>query len=140
MVLVVLFLVVAGGVVAAAFLLTDEDGDATLSVSDIEPMTCFDSPELGATGGLVESIEEADCDGDHDAEAFATLELGDDEQLADAGARCVDELDDLGVSWSGLEEAGIEVRPLVAGDDEGDKVVCFIRDKDGDPLSGSEFE
>jgi hypothetical protein len=47
----------------------------------------------------------------------------------------------LGVTWADLSEDGIEVRPL-AVDAEGEPgdVICFIRSRDGAPLTGSEFE
>ncbi len=136
---VVLGLILVGGAITAAVLIGQDDDDM-ITVSDIEQFDCFNSPDLGNPGGAVESLESADCDGDHDAEAFATLELDDDENLQDAGARCVDELDDVGRKWSDFDEAGIEIRPLAGGTDAGDTIVCFIRRGDGEPLTASEFK
>jgi len=139
-VLMVLFLAVVGGAVTAAVLIAEDEEDPGIAVADIEAETCLNSDGLADVGETVDTIEEVGCEDEHDAEVFATLELAAEEDIAAAGDNCVGELDDVGQTWSALDAAGIEVRPLVAGEDEGDKVVCFIRHRDGEPLTGSEFD
>ena len=69
----------------------------------------------------------------------AADEAGSDFDLDAAGSTCVDELSDAGTTLDDLEADGNEVRPLVGSDEpaEGDQVVCFIRNSDGDQLSDS---
>ena len=131
-----LFVAVVGGAVTAAVLIAEDDSESAIAVADIEAGDCLDSEELANSGDRVETIEKVGCSGEHDAEVFATIALDAGEEDTAAGAKCVDELDDVGQTWSALDVAGIEVRPLVADD----KVVCFIRHQDGEPLTGSEFE
>ena len=90
--------------------------------------------------GTINSIETVSCDKDHDAEVFATYDLDADQakdfDIDAAGSTCVAKLEENGVSFDDLTAAGNEVRPLLESDDpsEGDSVICFLRNSDGDPL------
>lgn len=137
---VVVLVALAGGAITAVVLTADEDAGSAVSVADIETGDCLVSDELADESASVSSIERVDCADEHDAEVFATLELGAGDDITDAGANCVTALADTEQSWAALDGAGLEVRPLVAGEEEGDEVVCFIRHRDGQPLTGSEFE
>lgn len=131
--------VVAGAALTAAVLAGDDD---KIAVTDLEAGQCFDADNLGEERGKVESIRERVCADEHDAEVFRVLEPEDGEDLEATGQRCVMELALLGVTWADLSEKGIEVRPLAVdaeGGEPGD-VICFIRSRDGSPLTGSEFE
>lgn len=138
--LVVLALALVAAVVVAALMLTD-DSEGGLAVENIESGYCLIGSGLGNADEEIRDIERVGCQDAHDAEVFATFELGSDEDLAAAGSRCVDEAAKAGKPLEDLAAEGLEIRPLVASDqpEEGDAVVCFIRDQDGRKLSGSEF-
>jgi len=138
--LVVLALALMGAAVVAALLLTDDEG--ALAVEDISSGDCLVGSGLADADEEISDIEKVDCDDRHDAEVFATFELGSDQDLDAAGSQCVDEAADAGKPLEDLQTDDLEIRPLVASDspEEGDKVVCFIRHRDGNKLSGSEFE
>jgi len=136
---VVAILLVLGGVIAA---LTLGDSSSGAAVDDLDTGDCLRSSDIADASDSIGDIETVDCGDDHDAEVFATFEVGSDESGSDfdldaAGSRCVDELAGVGTTLDDLEADGNEVRPLVGSDEpaEGDQVVCFIRNSDGDPLS-----
>ena len=118
------------------------DSDSGIAVKDVSPGDCLVGSGLADADEEISDLERVDCSEDHDAEVFATFELGADQDLDAAGSQCVDEAADAGRELDDLEAADLEIRPLVASDspDEGDEVVCFIRHPDGSTLSGSEFE
>lgn len=139
-VLAVVVLAVAGGGVLAAVLLSGDDSSGT-SVADLSGGDCLTSSDIADGEADIDDITTSSCSEAHDAEVFATYELGSDEveefDIDAAGTTCVDELESAGTSLDDLTSEGHEVRPLVANDDpsEGDAVVCFIRNSDGDQLS-----
>jgi hypothetical protein len=139
--LVVLALALVGAAVVAALMLTDES-QGGVAVEDISPGVCLVGSGLADADEEISDIEQVNCDDEHDAEAFATFELGSDQDLDAAGSKCVDEATDAGRPLEDLAADDLEIRPLVASDqpEEGDMVVCFVRHQDGSKLSGSEFE
>lgn len=138
-VITLLLLALVGLGAAAAIILIDDDAD-TVEVADMEPGDCLSSPDFRDPADEIGGIEVVDCAGEHDAEVFATLEFELDEDLDAVGSRCVDALDETGRTFQQLSDKGLEIRPLADGDEPGDTVVCFIRSRDGAPLTGSEFE
>jgi hypothetical protein len=130
---------VAVAVITALILADDDSGTA---VKDISSGDCLVGSGLADAEEEISDLETVGCDEDHDAEVFATFELGDDQDLAAAGSQCVEEAAAAGRSLEDLAGDDLEIRPLVARDEpeEGDKVVCFIRHPDGSKLSGSEFQ
>ena len=135
-----LALALVGAAVVAALLLAD-NSDSGVAVDDISSGDCLVGSGLADADEEISDLEKVACDDDHDAEVFATFELGSDQDLAAAGSQCLDEAADAGRPLDDLEGDDLEIRPLVASDEpeEGDKVVCFIRHPDGSTLSGSEF-
>lgn len=131
---------VAAGVVGAVLLAGDSDSGT--AVSDLSVGDCLTSKDLAQAKGSIGDIETVDCEEEHDAEVFATLDLESDEDLDAAGSRCVDEAADEGHPLEDLQGDDLEIRPLAAEVDpqEGDTVVCFIRNQDGDKLSGAIFK
>ena len=139
---IVAVLLVVGGIVAAMTL--GGDSASGTAVDDLGEGDCLVSSDISDASDSIGDIETVDCGDDHDAEVFATYEVGGDEAGGDfdldaAGSKCVDELSGAGTTLDDLEADGNEVRPLVASDEpaEGDQVVCFIRNSDGDQLSES---
>lgn len=142
--LIGLLIVLALGLVATAVvtaLILADNSDSGIEVKDISSGDCLVGSGLADADEEISDIEKVDCDDDHDAEVFATFELGNDQDLDAAGSQCVDEAAAAGRPLEDLEGDDLEIRPLVAGDEpeEGDKVVCFIRHPDGTKLSGSDF-
>ncbi|KQZ67585.1 MULTISPECIES: hypothetical protein [unclassified Nocardioides] len=139
--LIVLIAAIVGAVFGVMALTGDDDKDSGVAIDDLTAGTCISSDDIADGSGTIDSIEETKCDEDHDAEVFATYELsGDDAKEFDidaAGSKCVEELESKGTSFDDLASDGNEVRPLVGSDDpsEGDQVVCFIRNSDGDALT-----
>jgi hypothetical protein len=136
--LLVLALVAAAIVVA---LMVNDNGQG-LAVKDISSGDCLTASGLAGADAQISEIKTVGCDKGHDAEVFATFELGSGQDLKAAGSQCVSEADSAGKPFADLAAAGLEIRPLVAKNppDEGDEVVCFIRHRDGKKLSGSEFK
>ena len=139
---IVAILLVIGGVFGI-LALTGDDSSGT-AVDDLSEGDCLVSSDIADASDSIGDIETVDCGDDHDAEVFATFEVGGDESGGDfdleaAGSACVDELSGAGTTLDDLEADGNEVRPLVGSDEpsEGDQVVCFIRNSDGDQLSDS---
>ena len=139
---IVAVLLVVGGIFAALSLSGDSAGGT--AVDDLGEGDCLVSSDISDASDSIGDIETVDCGDDHDAEVFATYEVGSDEAGSDfdldaAGSTCVDELSGAGTTLEDLEADGNEVRPLVGSDEpsEGDQVVCFIRNSDGDQLSES---
>ena len=139
---IVAVLLVVGGIFAAMSL--GGDSASGTAVDDLGEGDCLVSSDIADASDSIGDIETVDCDDDHDAEVFATYEVGADEAGSDfdldaAGSTCVDKLSDAGTTLDDLEADGNEVRPLVGSDEpaEGDQVVCFIRNSDGDQLSES---
>ncbi len=139
---IVVILLVVGGVFGI-LALTGDDSSGT-AVDDLSEGDCLVSSDIADASDSIGDIETVDCGDDHDAEVFATFEVGGDEAGGDfdleaAGSACVDELSGAGTTLDDLETDGNEVRPLVGSDEpsEGDQVVCFIRNSDGDQLSDS---
>jgi hypothetical protein len=136
----VVVLLVVGGIVAAVTLGGGGSSEGT-AVDDLDKGDCLVSGDIADASDSIGDIETVDCGEDHDAEVFATYDVTSDEaedfDLDAAGSKCVDELSSAGGSLEDLEADGNEVRPLVGSDkpSEGDKVVCFIRNSDGDQLS-----
>ena len=137
---VVAILLVVGGIVAALAL---SGGDsAGVAVDDLSEGDCLVSSDIAGANDSIGDIETIDCGEDHDAQVFATYDVSGDEaddfSLDAAGSKCVDELPS-GTTLDDVESDGNEVRPLVGSDSpaEGDQVVCFIRNSDGDPLTDS---
>lgn len=138
----ILALVMVAGVIFGLLFLADDDEPNGLAVDDLSSGDCLVSEGFEDGAAKVAGIETVDCDEAHDAEVFATFELEDGEDLEAAGSRCVDEADDQGRPFEDLDDAGLEIRPLVADNepDAGDEVVCFIRHADGEKLSSPEFD
>ena len=139
---IVAVLLVVGGIFAAMSL--GGDSASGTAVDDLGEGDCLISSDISDASDSIGDIETVDCGDDHDAEVFATYEVGADEAGGDfdldaAGSTCVDKLSDTGTTLDDLEADGNEVRPLVGSDEpsEGDQVVCFIRNSDGDKLSES---
>ena len=139
---IVAVLLVLGGIVAAISL--GGDSASGTAVDDLGEGDCLVSSDIADASDSIGDIETVDCGDDHDAEVFATYEVGADEAGSDfdldaAGSTCVDKLSGAGTTLDDLEADGNEVRPLVGSDEpsEGDQVVCFIRNSDGDQLSES---
>lgn len=139
-VLALVVIALVGGGIAAALALTGDEESGT-SVADLSKGDCLTSSDIADGNADIGDIETTGCSDDHDAEVFADFELsGNDVEEFDidaTGSRCVDELESAGVSFEDLSDEGNEVRPLVASDDpgEGDTVICFIRNSDGEKLS-----
>ncbi|MBD8868933.1 hypothetical protein [Nocardioides donggukensis] len=135
--LVLVVLVVAVVAVLALWLL-DGDGDEGTAISDLAAGECLVSTDIAAANGVVERIDVVGCTEPHDAEVFATYPVATSGEvdLEAAGATCVDELAASGASLQELTDDGREVRPLVAGDTDAERVVCFVRNSDGSQLSG----
>lgn len=130
-------LLVAGIVVAVAL---TRAGEPAAPVEDLRAGDCLSSDDLRAGRESISSFEVVACDQPHDAEVFSAFRL-DPEAAADfdlttVGAECVARLERRGTSLAALGEE-LEVRPLVAtaDPDAGDRVVCFLRNTDGDRLS-----
>lgn len=146
--LIVVLVVLAAAAVVTAVVLTntDDGGGSPPSVAGLEAGECIDSSDVADANEKISEIDEVACDESHDAEVFSTFELTSEEvsdfDLDAAGSKCVDLLADLGTSLDDLESDGNEVRPLVGSDDpeEGDKVVCFIRNSEGKDLSSQIVE
>ena len=139
---IVAVLLVLGGIVAAISL--GGDSSSGTAVDDLSEGDCLVSSDIADASDSIGDIETVDCGDDHDAEVFATYDVGADDAGSDfdldaAGSTCVDKLSDAGTTLDDLEADGNEVRPLVGSDEpsEGDQVVCFIRNSDGDQLSDS---
>ncbi|MET1058261.1 MAG: hypothetical protein ABWX84_01600 [Nocardioides sp.] len=139
---IVAVLLVVGGIVAALTL--GGDSASGTAVDDLDKGDCLVSSDIADASDSIGGIETVACTDDHDAEVFATFEVGGDAAGGDfdldaAGSACVDELSGVGTTLEDLEADGNEVRPLVGSDEpsEGDQVVCFIRNSDGDQLSDS---
>ncbi len=139
---IVAVLVVVGGIFAAMSL--GGDFSSGTAVDDLSEGDCLVSSDISEASDSIGDIETVDCGDDHDAEVFATYDVGADDAGSDfdldaAGSTCVDKLSDTGTTLDDLEADGNEVRPLVGSDEpsEGDQVVCFIRNSDGDQLSES---
>jgi hypothetical protein len=136
---VVAVLLVVGGV----FLVLGLTGSSSsgTAVDDLSEGDCLTSSDIADAKDSIGDIETVDCGDKHDAEVFATYDVSGDEaddfDMDAAGSKCVDELSGAGTSLEDLEADGNEVRPLVASDSpsEGDQVVCFVRNSDGDPLT-----
>lgn len=137
----VLALALVAAAVVTALILADDSGSA-IAVKDISSGDCLVGSGLADADEEISDLETVGCNEDHDAEVFATFELGSDQDLDAAGSQCVDEAAAAGRPLEDLEGDDLEIRPLVASEEpeEGDKVVCFIRHPDGSKLSGSEFE
>jgi len=137
--LLVLLLVGAG--LTAAVLFTGGDDPSSVAVSNLDEGDCITSGDLANVNGAISDIETTDCHGDHDAEVFAVLEREKGEDLTAAGTHCVEAADEKGHSLTDLQADGLEIRPLVAGDDpeEVDDLVCFIRSPEGEPLTEPTF-
>jgi hypothetical protein len=137
---VVAILVIVGGIFGV-MALTGGDTSSGTAVDDLEQGDCLVSSDISDASDSIGDIETVDCGDEHDAEVFATFEVGSSEadgfDLDAAGSKCVDELSGAGSSLEDLEADGNEVRPLVGSAEpaEGDQVVCFIRNSDGDQLS-----
>lgn len=134
-ILVAVLLLVAGAVVLA-ILLARGDG---ATVASLDEGDCLVSSDLAAANGSVGGLEVGDCDKAHDAEVYATFELGDDEADDyddDAPAECAGLLADHDSSLDELAEDNLEVRPLTQDDEPaaGDDVVCLVRHAKGDEL------
>jgi hypothetical protein len=138
---VVLALALVGAAVVTALLIADDSDGGGTAVEDISPGDCLVGSGLADAEQKISGLETVGCDADHDAEVFATFELGADQDLDAAGSQCVDEAADAGRTLQDLQEADLEIRPLVASESpaEGDRVVCFIRHPDGSALSGPQF-
>ena len=120
------------------------DSAGGTAVDDLSEGDCLVSADIAEASDSIGDIETVDCGDNHDAEVFATYDVGADDAGSDfdldaAGSTCVDKLSDTGTTLDDLEADGNEVRPLVGSDkpSEGDQVVCFIRNSDGDQLSES---
>ena len=140
---IVAILLVVGGVFGI-LALTGDDASGGTAVDDLSEGDCLVSSDIADASDSIGDIETVDCGEAHDAEVFATFEVSSDEAGGDfdldaAGSACVDELSGAGTTLEDLEADGNEVRPLVGSDEpsEGDQVVCFIRNSDGDQLSDS---
>lgn len=144
--LLVLIILIAGAIWAVIAFTGDDDSADGVSVEDLKSGQCLSSSDIADGEGTIGSLEETDCDKDHDAEVFATYPLDGDQaedfDIDAAGSKCVEELENAGVSFDDLTGEGNEVRPLVASDNpsEGDNVICFIRNSDGDPLTAQIVE
>ncbi|KRF17734.1 hypothetical protein ASG90_05130 [Nocardioides sp. Soil797] len=140
-VLLLVLIVLIGGAIWAVIALTGDDSADGIAVDDLKPGQCLSSSDIADGEGTIGALEETDCDKGHDAEVFATYDVdgdqADDFDIDAAGSKCVEELESAGTSFDDLTGEGNEVRPLVASDDpsEGDKVVCFIRNSDGESLN-----
>ncbi|WP_067438824.1 hypothetical protein [Nocardioides jensenii] len=138
---IVLIAAIGGGIFGILALTGDDGKDSGVAIDDLKAGECLESSDIADGSGTIDSIETMACDDDHDAEVFATYDLsGDDAKDFDidaAGSKCVEELENAGGSFDTLTSDGNEVRPLVASDDpeEGDQVVCFIRNSDGEQLT-----
>lgn len=137
---IVLVGAIVGGIFLAVNLMGGDDEGGT-EISDLAAGDCLTSGDIADGGDSIDDIETVDCGEEHDAEVFATFELEADDvedfDINDQGTTCVEELESAGTSLDDLSADGNEVRPLVGSDDpaEGDEVVCFIRNSDGEKLS-----
>ena len=138
----VLVLLLAGASVTAGLLLAGGNDNQGVAVSDLSEGDCLRSDDIAAVNEEINDIETTGCNGAHDAEVFAVLNLAQGEDLDAAGTRCVELAEEKGHSLTDLGADDLEIRPLVAGSDpqRGDEVVCFIRNKHGDILSEKIFE
>jgi hypothetical protein len=141
---VVAILLIVGGVFGV-LALTGNSSSGT-AVDELSEGDCLTSSDIKDASDSIGDIETVDCGDKHDAEVFATYDVSSDEaddfDMDAAGSKCVDELSGAGTTLEQLEADGNEVRPLVASDSpsEGDQVVCFIRNSDGDQLTDSVLE
>ena len=141
---VVAILLIVGGVFGV-LALTGNSSSGT-AVDDLSEGDCLTSSDIKDANDSIGDIETVDCGDKHDAEVFATYDVSSDEaddfDMDAAGSKCVDELSGAGTTLEELEADGNEVRPLVASDSpsEGDQVVCFVRNSDGDQLTDSVLE
>lgn len=131
--IVVVALLLIAGTVAAVVLATSGDDAEVLEVSDLEQGMCLASDDLAEGNDEVDDMTLAECEDEHDAKVFAVLEVEDDQSFAEVGNRCAEEL---GAQFDALRDQGIEVRPLAeeSTPETGEKVACFLRHEDGEPL------
>lgn len=137
---VVLLAVIGGGGFAIWKLTGDDDSADSVAINDLAVGECLTSDDIADGKSSIDSLETTGCDGDHDAEVFAVIDLdsdtADDFDIDAAGSQCVEQLEEAGKSFDELTSENLEVRPLVESDDpaEGDQVVCFLRNSDGESL------
>ena len=92
---IVAILLVVGGVFGI-LALTGDDASGGTAVDDLSEGQCLVSADIADASDSIGDIEKVDCGDDHDAEVFATFEVGSDEAGSDfdldaAGSTCVDE-------------------------------------------------
>lgn len=108
---------------------------------NVEAGTCVNSDDIAEGSSEIGLVTETDCDGDHDGEIYAVHEVTaeESEQMTDfgAGALCFDELTRSGADAEQLATEGLEPFPIVSEEqlEEGDKIACTLRHRDGEKLT-----
>lgn len=107
-------------------------GRGEVRLTELAPGDCLVSEDLRTAGTDIRDLRRVDCGEPHDAEVYSVL----DPSVPDAAAACVDALATLDLSLPELAADGLEVRPLLPAEEDGE-LVCLARPVDGEQVTGS---